>query len=131
MMAVPFTFRSSTPHVPGEGRSSFATLHEEVGADLQGPYPHTALALPFRSIHIGMGCMQCFKSKHKQLFILIFLFFSSFPLPVDQMWAHGSENCDPGYHLDFQIVRTSKQLLSSYLQLGYTGPPGLAHSPHC
>lgn len=31
MMAVPFTFRSSTPHVPGEGRSSFATLHRGGG----------------------------------------------------------------------------------------------------
>lgn len=41
MMAVPFTFRRSTPHVPGEGRSSFATLHKGGGGEqiYRGPYP--------------------------------------------------------------------------------------------
>lgn len=41
MMAVPFTFRSSTPQVPGKGRNSFATLHRAGGGGQisKGPHP--------------------------------------------------------------------------------------------
>lgn len=78
MMAVPFTFRSSTPHVPGEGRSSFATLHKGgVGGKFIGGHtPYRALALPFGSRHTEAGCMQCFRSKHKHLSTLVFCVFS-------------------------------------------------------
>lgn len=78
MMAVPFTFRSSTPHVPGEGgSSSFATLHKGGGGEhLQGGGDTLPLFCSLGA-DTRAGCMQCFRSKPKTSLSLFSFFFST------------------------------------------------------
>lgn len=94
MMAVPFTFRSSTPHVPGEGEAAALppSTKEEVGSIYKGGGDTLPLFCSLGA-DTRAGCMQCFRSKHKHLFILIFLLFLHQQTRCGPM---GSENCDLG-----------------------------------
>lgn len=124
MMAVPFTFRSSTPHVPGgrEKQICHPPQGKRWGHIYRGTHP-TPWSLPLRSRYTEAGCMQRLSQNTSTLHPRFQCFFILFLCQWTTRGVTVSENCDLRYPSASQIVRPPSSSFPHTCGSDILGPP--------